>query len=938
MEIAVCASLQATVRPARAWCCGIAGLREVQLVRVRKERRGDAVLGRRGNGLERRQQLWIGGVARTGWGYGWGTGHGRGRVRSMVVVATSRSAEGTAVEERNGSEAGIGWSLEELAEGRGVDEQGKRLVHALRESASVILAELEKRKSLASTSWFPPNWFPADKNAWMKSLSYQSAVHALLKSVIDIAAQGQVGNRSVRVFVIRRLLEVSSPLEDSIRHELSSRDPAADDWLWLQQHPLTVSNFVSILEGGNQVDESTPYIGGDVELLKFALSMTSALLMLGSAPVSNPLFSSALVQGIFDLMEKLQESISMNQVYQFCWDVGLKQEFLEKFGHQAADDNKWRDAAEGEFWVYLVHQLLREALIREGVRLRIESRDSIEILEKDLAVFGFFAVLGRRTRAYLASKGVSVSEESLENLLRYLEGGSVLFYPQLAKIPVYQLFIEVVCEEMEWLPFYPVSATAVSLDAHEEDSEVKSRVGKVEKLLAIAVSAQVCSLWVKNFVEHNVWIRQPEGTRAATFLLKSQQRLDECNEVYELVKRSGKDNIFWNGAAEAGYMDRLIYQGLQERSLEKTIINEAGRFRPDIRPSSTNEQLAVERENLQEVEQLLKSVDKEMQTVNIALAKLELLVKELEVTSSAESERSREDLDKIKSLKQDVEVFRASLKSEASAKEMRILELQAELEMFASSKSQPQVLNLRDRYLGTTTDDSSLQFQRRRSEVSEDKIKGEAIIVEGNGAAKSAKTFELLMTELAELEFRIQQSVDQSASLRSLTEEEWNRASVYDITTTTALARINENVDLTEHGFFAKSIEKLKSATLDIWRGSCLLGTDVGVSLVLLRRKVLGQNLTSREKKILKRTVTDMVSVVPIGFLMLLPVTAVGHAAILAAIQKYVPGLIPSAYGPQRLDVLRRLEQLRKMEPESPEPVDLSSSRNLDSSLRKEVA
>lgn len=57
-------------------------------------------------------------------------------------------------------------------------------------------------------------------------------------------------------------------------------------------------------------------------------------------------------------------------------------------------------------------------------------------------------------------------------------------------------------------------------------------------------------------------------------------------------------------------MDRLIYQGLQERSLEKTIINEAGRFRPDIRPSSTNEQLAVERENLQEVEQLLKSVDK----------------------------------------------------------------------------------------------------------------------------------------------------------------------------------------------------------------------------------------------------------------------------------------------------------------------------------------
>lgn len=57
-----------------------------------------------------------------------------------------------------------------------------------------------------------------------------------------------------------RLLEVSSPLEDSIRHELSSRDPAADDWLWLQQHPLTVSNFVSILEGGNQLNTTSTYM------------------------------------------------------------------------------------------------------------------------------------------------------------------------------------------------------------------------------------------------------------------------------------------------------------------------------------------------------------------------------------------------------------------------------------------------------------------------------------------------------------------------------------------------------------------------------------------------------------------------------------------------------------------------------------------------------
>ena len=42
----------------------------------------------------------------------------------------------------------------------------------------------------------------------------------------------------------------------------------------------------------------------------------------------------------------------------------------------------------------------------------------MQVFERDLAVFGFFATLGRSTRAYLAAKGVSDSEESLSSLLR----------------------------------------------------------------------------------------------------------------------------------------------------------------------------------------------------------------------------------------------------------------------------------------------------------------------------------------------------------------------------------------------------------------------------------------------------------------------------------------------------------------------------------------
>lgn len=74
----------------------------------------------------------------------------------------------------------------------------------------------------------------------------------------------------------------------------------------------------------------------------------------------------------------------------------------------------------------------------------------------------------------------------------------------------------------------------------------------------------------------------------------------------------------------------------------------------------------------------LKRLLQELPSVDIALAKLELLVKESEDAGLAGSERLRADLDKIRSLKQDVEVLKTSLKSKTSVKEARISELQVD--------------------------------------------------------------------------------------------------------------------------------------------------------------------------------------------------------------------------------------------------------------------
>lgn len=60
----------------------------------------------------------------------------------------------------------------------------------------------------------------------------------------------------------------------------------------------------------------------------------------------------------------------------------------------------------------------------------------------------------------------------------------------------------------------------------------------------------------------------------------------------------------------------------------------------------------------------------------------------------------------------------------------------------------------------------------------------------------------------------------------------------------------------------------------DVWQGTQLLAIDVSASMGLLSRVLVGDELTEKEKKAFRRTMTDLASVVPIGVLMLLPVSS----------------------------------------------------------------
>uniref|UniRef100_A0A6N2MAY9 Uncharacterized protein n=1 Tax=Salix viminalis TaxID=40686 RepID=A0A6N2MAY9_SALVM len=120
---------------------------------------------------------------------------------------------------------------------------------------------------------------------------------------------------------------------------------------------------------------------------------------------------------------------------------------------------------------------------------------------------------------------------------------------------------------------------------------------------------------------------------------------------------------------------------------------------------------------------------------------------------------------------------------------------------------------------------------------------------------------------------------------------------------------------------------KLVSTSSDLWMGTQLLVVDISFALNLLLKQLQGHKVTVRERKKLKRTLNDIITLIPVTILMLLPVSAVGHAAILAAIKKYMPFLIPSPYSAERLEVVKQLDRTKKMEVQSWSNLEDPSSR-----------
>ncbi|CAH2073097.1 unnamed protein product [Thlaspi arvense] len=250
---------------------------------------------------------------------------------------------------------------------------------------------------------------------------------------------------------------------------------------------------------------------------------------------------------------------------------------------------------------------------------RRSAADALQVLERDLAIFGFFIALGRSTQSFLAANGFNSLENPAEDLVRHFIGGSLLQYPQLSAISSYQLYVEVVCEELEWLPFYPNKKDS---QPAEQAHGHRSRPQGPPNYDALPQILNVCSYWLQSFIKYSKWPENPSNVKAAKFLSKGHNKLIQCKE---------KLGISSLAVTEAGFIDMNAFSTDKESS----------------------------------------SFDKALESVDEALVRLESLLQQLHASSSSSGKEQIKaacsDLEKIRKLKKEAEFLEASFRAKAAS-------------------------------------------------------------------------------------------------------------------------------------------------------------------------------------------------------------------------------------------------------------------------------
>ncbi|XP_048129549.1 uncharacterized protein LOC115737430 isoform X3 [Rhodamnia argentea] len=374
------------------------------------------------------------------------------------------------------------------------------LVWVLHESAKSFSAAIESLELEGSSAEISMAWLGQDVHQWHKRISYQVAVYGMLTTAVEV--------------------------EILLSHERSNNPSVVRE--------IGVAGIV------------------------IAISCCSAVAKLGPRQSSCRMLSMSIDAILLELMELSRGLVSVEKGHQLATEAGFELDFLTHFGRKFLPSE---ESEELEFWIGLAQKKLSLAFQKEPlVSCMEDSRDKVKA--ENLAILGLFAYLGRRTRLYLTKMGIREVDEQVKDFLSYLECGIIFIYPGFSSVQMYQIFMELIIDEIGWLDFYASHASS------PDRKRSKQHVIQAETEIILSRVFTTCYDVFSGFAHFSRSTLQPLDSELLAFLLRSQSLLSACLEDYWVVyDRSSKTSK----AAETGASDPTLTSAAKRKALSTVL-------------------------------------------------------------------------------------------------------------------------------------------------------------------------------------------------------------------------------------------------------------------------------------------------------------------------------------------------------------------------------
>ncbi|XP_031381025.1 uncharacterized protein LOC116195805 isoform X1 [Punica granatum] len=393
------------------------------------------------------------------------------------------------------------------------------LVWVLHESARSFSLAVESLKLPGSGAELSNAWLGKDVHEWHKVAGYQVAVYALLKTAIGVefllSRERSNGPLPVQEILGKRL----NFLENYIEIQLRERHAELVNWFRRVELPRIEAYFAPLLKKW-----SMEFAGSGVAGIIVAITCCAAVSKLGPRQSSCASVSLTIDDILVELMELSHRLVSVDKLYNLAAEAGCELLFLTYFGTKILPS---KNVEELEFWIGLAKQKLLVAFHEEPVISGLKVFQD-EVKADSLAVLGLFAYLGRSTRLYLSKMGIKDIDDLVKDFLSYLECGILFIHPEFSSTPVYQLFMDVIKDEIGWLDFY----ASLSFVRNPERKRSKQHPIQAEKEMILSAVFTVCYDVFSGFAHLSRSTLQPLDAELLAFLLRSQNLLALCLEDY----------------------------------------------------------------------------------------------------------------------------------------------------------------------------------------------------------------------------------------------------------------------------------------------------------------------------------------------------------------------------------------------------------------------